>query len=178
MIRCWSGGLPSLSFIWALTCQWYPILTQRVMICLPVWVLTKDQHATTGSVADIRQSSSHLLLWVVGNPRRFISKTDARGRCTFADRCIIRGVGGLWSTKLPGTQRNAKSIVEGPAMSAARLLSTMTCAMFIQHVGEKHKSPCATHIVHGVVLDSASWREAKRGQSTNRKGEMSRASHQ
>jgi len=28
----------------------------------------------------------------------------------------------------------------------------------------------------GVVLDSASRREAKRGQSTNRKGEMSRAS--
>jgi len=30
----------------------------------------------------------------------------------------------------------------------------------------------------GVVLNSASQREAKRGQSTNRKGEMSRASHQ
>jgi len=29
----------------------------------------------------------------------------------------------------------------------------------------------------GVVLDSTSRREAKRGQSTNRKGEMSRASH-
>ena len=27
------------------------------------------------------------------------------------------------------------------------------------------------------VIDSASRREAKRGQSTNRKGEMSRASH-
>ena len=30
----------------------------------------------------------------------------------------------------------------------------------------------------GVVLNSASRREAKRGQSTNRKGKMSRASHQ
>ena len=29
--------------------------------------------------------------------------------------------------------------------------------------------------IQGVVLDSASQREAKRGQSTNRKGEMSRA---
>ena len=29
----------------------------------------------------------------------------------------------------------------------------------------------------GVVLNSTSRREAKRGQSTNRKGEMSRASH-
>ena len=37
------------------------------------------------------------------------------------------------------------------------------------------------HIIQGeqgVVLDSASQREAKRGQSTNRKGEMSRATHQ
>jgi len=32
--------------------------------------------------------------------------------------------------------------------------------------------------IPGVVLNSASQREAKRGQSTNRKGEMSRASHQ
>ncbi len=30
----------------------------------------------------------------------------------------------------------------------------------------------------GVVLETTAWREAKRGQSTNRKGEMSRASHE
>ena len=35
----------------------------------------------------------------------------------------------------------------------------------------------ARHLPPGVVLNSASRREAKRGQSTNRKGEMSRASH-
>jgi len=43
---------------------------------------------------------------------------------------------------------------------------------------KKSRQNNARHLPPGVVLDSASRREANRGQSTNRKGEMSRASHQ
>jgi len=41
---------------------------------------------------------------------------------------------------------------------------------------KKNRVHAGTHL-QGVVLNSASRREAKSGQSTNRKGEMSRASH-
>ena len=41
----------------------------------------------------------------------------------------------------------------------------------------KGKVGLARGLLQRVVLNSASRREAKRGQSTNRKGEMSRASH-
>ena len=47
----------------------------------------------------------------------------------------------------------------------------------VRNIGEEKSGTLPPFVfLLGVVLDSASRREAKRGQSTNRKGEMSRAS--
>ena len=57
-----------------------------------------------------------------------------------------------------------------PLMPIELLVQLLACAA---HEGQ----PRSIVYLLGVVLNSASRREAKRGQSTNRKGEMSRASH-